>query len=104
MPARAASAHSAGEGSRRCGIRTGAIRINAPLPAEGCPARYQGSCKFLYANTNWLTVSPIPKIFSSHPGNLLRRSLRQQLAAGVASLRTQVDYPVRSPDQFQVVL
>jgi hypothetical protein len=34
IPAIAASAQSAGDDSRRCGISTGAIRITAPLPAE----------------------------------------------------------------------
>ena len=38
----AVSVHRSAEGLRTCGTTIGAIRINAPLPAEGCPHFHQG--------------------------------------------------------------
>src|ERR1700730_8262188 len=47
-------------------------------------------------------VSPSVGILSSR--NLLGRSLRDNLAAALVALRTQIDHPVRAADHVQIVL
>lgn len=55
------SAHSAADGSPRCGMRAGAMRISAPLPADFGPLSYHGFPDLKFAK-NSRTVAPMPKI------------------------------------------
>ncbi len=58
------SAHRSGEGERTKGTSIGAMRMRAPLPADGAPHSYQGASPCLTQSSASFTADPPPKICS----------------------------------------